>query len=105
VTRGKVTKLNFGAGKDHDVQVELNAKAFDGNSTELSNAWQDSVDNLIAILQKQHARLKLVYVRNGESDALAMARVKAVQQLISDIWVANGGSYQLAITGSVQVAK
>ncbi len=105
VTRGKATKLNFGAGKEHDVRVDLSAKAFEGNGTELSSDWQQSVDRLIAILQQQHSVLKLVYQRGNESEALAIARVKAVQQLVSDVWTADGGTYQLAITGTVEAAK
>ena len=105
VTRGKVTKLNFGAGKEHDVQVDLSAKAFDSNGTELSSDWQQSIERLIALLQQQHSVLKLVYQRGNESEALAVARVKAVQQLISDVWTAEGGTYQLAITGTVEAAK
>ena len=105
VTRGKVTKLNFGAAIDHEVRIDTSAHAFAGDGTDLSAKWQKGIDRLIMLLGRKHSTLKIVYRRGGESEALAQARLDAVQQLIAQQWSDHGGDYSLAISAAVEEGK
>ncbi|MDE2446046.1 MAG: DUF11 domain-containing protein, partial [Alphaproteobacteria bacterium] len=105
VTRGKVVKLNFGATINHDVRVDVTGKAFNPDSLELTDQWIGGIDKLLAVLAKQRSSLKLVYHQGGEMADLAQARVTALSDVISAAWKANGGTYKLVITTSVEEGK
>ena len=105
LTRGKVTEINFGATKVHDVKVDLTGRAFDPGSADLTEKWSLGVDRLVEILRKRRSELTLVYHKRDESDELAQARVAAVASLVQEAFVSAKGGYTLGIKTTVEPGK
>jgi uncharacterized repeat protein (TIGR01451 family) len=105
VTRGKVVKLNFGASILREVRLDVTGKAFDPNSTDLTEKWALGIDRLLDVLSKNRSTLKIVYHRGGESEELAQARVSAVEDTVTLAWKNGNGAYHLVTTTSVEDGK
>ncbi len=105
VTRGKVTLLNFGAAKVHDVKVDLTGKAFDPGTADLTEKWSLGVDKLVKILKSRKGTLLLVYHQGGETGEMAQARLDAVVALVNDAWAGAGNDYPLSIKTSLEEGK
>jgi len=105
LTRGKVTEINFGATRIHDVKVDVTGKAFDPESADLTEKWSLGVDRLVDILRKRRSDLVIVYHQGGESDELAQARVASMANLVKDVFASNNGGYALGIKTSVEQGK
>jgi len=105
VTRGKVVKLNFGATIDHEVRLDITAKAFVGGSLDLSDKWIGGIDKLLGVLANQKSSLKIVYHLKGEDPDLGRARAAAIAETITTAWQADQGKYKLVTTTSVEVGK
>ena len=97
LTRGKVTKLNFGAAITRVVSLDLNNKVFATGGTQLLAKWQAGIGALVATLEKEVSTLRLTYHAGGEGLALANKRIAAVKKLISDEWRRRSGRYELPI--------
>lgn len=105
VTKGKVTKLNFGATIAHDVKLDLSAAAFEKGTSDLKTKWVSGVDKLVNVLRKKHASLKIVYHVKGEAPTLAAERVSAMQDTIIFAWENSSPAYDLNVTTSVEGDK
>jgi hypothetical protein len=105
VTRGKVVKLNFGASILREVRVDVTGKAFDSGTTDLTQKWASGIDQLLDVLSKNRSTLKIVYHRGGEPEALAQARVTAVEDTVNFAWKSSNGAYRLVTTTSVEGGK
>ena len=105
LTRGKVTEINFGATKVHDVKVDLTGGAFDPGSADLTEKWSLGVDRLVDILRKRRSELTLVYHKRDESDELAQARVAAVASLVQEAFASSKGGYALSVKTNVELGK
>ncbi len=101
MTRGKVTKLNFGVAIDRVVRIDLNNAAFVANSAELSRKLRDGIAKLIATLDQEHSVVRLTYYATGGDQKLAQKRLKAVKDLLKRAWKDAGGSYELGIETKV----
>jgi hypothetical protein len=97
LTRGKITKLNFGAAITRVVRVDLKGGAFKKNSAELRPDWASGVDRLVAVLDQEPSTLRLTYYFGREGKSIASRRVSAVERLIRDTWARRRGRYQLPI--------
>ncbi|HWU99195.1 MAG TPA: SdrD B-like domain-containing protein [Oxalicibacterium sp.] len=86
VTRGKMTKLNFGATVHRVVRVELSAAAFDGNGTQLQTAYAAELDKLPAQLQERPSVLRIAYRQGAEPTDLAQKRIDVVSKRIRELW-------------------
>ena len=105
LTRGKMTEINFGVARVHDVKVDLEPVAFDPNSADLTERWSLGIDRLVEILRKRRSDLTLVYHRGGESDDLAHARVAAVAAMVTEAFAAAKGGYELNVKTSVEQGR
>ncbi|SFJ73107.1 DUF7507 domain-containing protein, partial [Jannaschia pohangensis] len=88
ITRGTVTKMNFGATLVDVVGIDLTAEAFAGSAP--SAALRDGLTGLRAQLAGAPVLLRLTYVRRGDSTETARARLDAVEALARDIWRGGG---------------
>lgn len=86
VTRGKMTKLNFGATVHRVVRVELSGAAFEGNGAQLQSSYAAELDKLPAQLQERPSVLRIAYRRGVESNDLAQQRIDAVADRIRELW-------------------
>ena len=104
LTRGKVTKLNFGVGRNHDVQLALTREAFVGNGTDLKPKWQAGIDRLVKLLRQGKGDLTIVY-RCNVSAPIVEDRLNAVSALIDTTWQQEGDNTPLQITTRVECGK
>ncbi len=101
LTKGKVSKLNFGASILRVVRLDLKDEAFEPGSTTLDPKWAAGVDKVIGVLEAEQSVLRLRYLNAGADAALARERAKAVAKLIQQRWKKNGGGYRLEIETTV----
>jgi uncharacterized repeat protein (TIGR01451 family) len=103
LTRGKITKLNFGASKQHDVGLDLTREAF-GAGLDLRPHFVSGVDRLVSLLSQSKSQLTITY-RCGAYAPIADERLVAVEQLIQAKWKKEGGNKPLKITKRVECGK
>jgi len=75
LTRGKLTKLNFGASISRVVRIDLNSKAFVNGSIEPSKAFSNAFGRLIKKLSQEPSVLRLSY-QGGDLEVLMTSRLK-----------------------------
>jgi len=97
LTRGKATKLNFGASGDRVVRLDLESAAFEPNGAGLRPQWDEGINQLITILDQEHSILNLVYQKGDEESSLADERLRAVSRLVKERWQRSDGQYELEI--------
>jgi uncharacterized repeat protein (TIGR01451 family) len=104
LTRGKITKLNFGACKKRDIDLDVTKDAFDPNSLDLKAKWTAGLDRLVALLEQGRGGLTITY-RCGTYAPIADERVSAVADIVQAKWRDAGGTKPLKITTRVECGK
>jgi uncharacterized repeat protein (TIGR01451 family) len=97
LTRGKVSKLNFGATIHRVVRLELSDAAFVPNTDTLLPAWQKQLDALPETLKLRPSVVRLNYQPGSDSPDLVKQRVAAISKQIKGRWTALKGQYTLDI--------
>jgi uncharacterized repeat protein (TIGR01451 family) len=103
LTRGKITKINFGASKRRDVGLDLTKDAF-GQGLDLKPKFATGLDRLVSLLQQGKGQLTLTY-RCGVYAPIADERLDAVEDLLQAKWKQEGGNKPLKITKRVECGK
>jgi hypothetical protein len=98
LTPGTMTRMNFGAGLGDVIDVSLTNAAFPNGQP--SEALRQGVQQLVSQLTGAPSVLKLRYYTNGESRAVARARLDAVEGLLRDAWP-RGARYDLKIERTI----
>ncbi len=87
LTRGKISKLNFGAGIHRVVRLELAGAAFVEGKAELAAGYLQRIDGLIGLLRESPSVLRLAYrLTDGEGEEAAEARLEYVDKLLRERW-------------------
>jgi uncharacterized repeat protein (TIGR01451 family) len=97
LTRGKITKLNFGAAITRVIKLDLNGKVFDEGSVELQEKWTDQLIKLIARMETEPSTLRMSYYMEGDEKSLAAHRLAAMQKRIEDLWSEKSDRYKIMI--------
>jgi uncharacterized repeat protein (TIGR01451 family) len=97
VTRGKVTKINFGASVTRVVKLDVNCAVFNQGSLELKQKWQGGIDELVSQLGREPSVLHINYYGCKEGMAVAHGRIRWVQELVSEKWALRPNRYKLPI--------
>lgn len=97
ITRGKVTRLNFGATIHRVVRLELSDAAFVAGDVQLLADWQKQLDTLPEQLRKGPCVVRLAYQPGKDDAALVAKRQDAIRKQIQDRWHALKGEYTLNI--------
>jgi len=97
LTRGKMSKINFGAARLQKVRMEITDEAFDGSSIRLQDQWASQINDLITQLKARQSILRIVYSSSVENSDLAHRRLKAIEDLIKEKWDKAGHPYELTI--------
>lgn len=90
-----MTKLNFGAAKNRDLELELRRDAFLGDTVDLKDEWLTGVDRLVGLLEQGRGSLNIVY-RCGQFAPVANDRVQVVKDLVAQRWQAGKRSSETA---------
>ncbi len=104
LTRGKVTKLNFGASITRVIRLDLTDKLYQG-AEESSPELQVIVRQLVSILVKEPSTLRLTYYVGSDGSEIASKRLKLVQSLVKRVWKARAGRHELPIEARVVGVK
>ncbi|MEQ1649727.1 MAG: hypothetical protein ABL898_14180, partial [Hyphomicrobiaceae bacterium] len=102
ITKGKMAKINFGASISRVARLDLTEGAFEVGSVRLKSQWLQGLGQVFAALKQDKSVLRIGYRRGAQEDGkLADQRVKAVEALIRERWVQDGGAYPLVIEAEV----
>ncbi len=104
LTRGKITKLNFGATRDRNVELELRRDAFAGAGVDLKDEWLSGVDRLVSLLAQGRGELRIVY-RCSQFAPVVNDRVQVVKDLVEQRWQQTGQSRALKISTRVECGQ
>ena len=96
LTRGKLTKLNFGAALRHVITLDVTDEAFVENSAEFKTEFTHQLDGLMEALEIQETTLKVRY-HSQSSVADVDKRMKRLARKLQDMWKDQGGDYDLNI--------
>ncbi|MEQ1663134.1 MAG: SdrD B-like domain-containing protein [Thiobacillus sp.] len=86
LTRGKLSKLNFGATIHKVVRVDMSDAAFEADKTTLKPSWAKQLDALPAKLKARPSVLRLGYKAGADGEALARERLRATSQMLKSSW-------------------
>jgi uncharacterized repeat protein (TIGR01451 family) len=86
VTRGKMTKMNFGASIHRVVRIDLSDAAFEPGSTSLREAWKTKIADLDKTLHERPTTVRISYRMADEARSLADKRIKSLRAQIRDRW-------------------
>jgi uncharacterized repeat protein (TIGR01451 family) len=105
LTRGKATKLNFGAAITRVVRLDLKNAAFVGGSEKLKPEWRSGIDKLLKVLDAEPSTLRITYALSGEDKGVASKRVMALEKLIASEWKKRRGRYKLPVESRIVGAR
>jgi uncharacterized repeat protein (TIGR01451 family) len=97
LTRGKLTKLNFGAAGTRTVRLDIKDQVFVPGTGKLNANWSAGITKLIAVLEREPSTLQLVYHVGADGRVEAARRIDSLQKLIADRWSEHSGRYRLPI--------
>ncbi|MCC0030385.1 MAG: DUF11 domain-containing protein [Brucellaceae bacterium] len=97
LTRGKVTKLNFGASVSKVVTVNLNDRAFRTGSAQPVAALDRNLERLVEALTQEPSVLRINYYAGSDGRALATRRLRAVRAIIDGKWRARSTGHVLPV--------
>ncbi|MGH1403812.1 MAG: SdrD B-like domain-containing protein [Alphaproteobacteria bacterium] len=86
VTRGKMTKLNFGAAIHRVVRIDMQDNAFIPDEIDLHPQWQEQIMTLPEQLTTGPSVIRIAYQVKNEGEDLARKRLKNIVQILRDEW-------------------
>ena len=98
LTRGKMTKLNFGAAKPRVVTLDLSTQVFMPQSNRLHPNMQPNIAQLLGVLKQNQSILRINYhAVPGEPSGLAQDRLNLVSEHLNYLWEEQSCCYDLII--------
>ncbi len=105
LTRGKMSKINFGASIERVVRIDLRGEAFEAGSPVLKTVYVVGLGKVAPALEAQRGVLRIAYGRAAaESAELAKQRLAAIVARVRDDWTARGDRYRLSIETEIYPA-
>lgn len=97
VTRGKMTKLNFGAAIHRVVRIDMKSDAFISGEINLKLQLQAQILSLPEQLKSEPSIVRISYEAHGEGEGLARNRLKHVVKTLRDAWEDKDCAYEIMI--------
>ncbi|MFK7743276.1 MAG: hypothetical protein AB8H80_23370 [Planctomycetota bacterium] len=98
LTRGKISKANFGIARMRVVRVELSGQAFvAGPSVALKDAMARRLETVVQRLEETPSLLRLAYVQLQEDRAVADKRLEHAAAVLKRAWAKRSGRPPLVI--------
>ena len=101
LTRGQMTKINFGIALQRVVRLDLSNAAFKPVRDELRPEWLPSIDQVVDQLKQGRSVLRISYLGDAETASMVNARIKNVREMIADKWKALNRKNDLAVETEV----
>lgn len=86
LTRGKMTKMNFGATVHRVIRIDVNDAAFEKDGTKLQDEWQKKIEELETQLRERSTVVRIAYRMGADSKKLVDGRIKAIRDMLQKIW-------------------
>lgn len=86
LTRGKMTKMNFGATVHRVVRVDVNDAAFEKDGTKLLDVWQQKIRELETQLRERPTVVRIAYRTGKESKQLVESRIRTIRDMLQSLW-------------------
>jgi uncharacterized repeat protein (TIGR01451 family) len=102
VTRGKLTKLNFGATIHRVIRIEVNDTAYEPGTLQLRTEWRDRIARLPQTLRERPSIVRVAYA-SGADDKLAARRRNALINQIRSQWEALHCCYPLQVEADKEI--
>ena len=97
LTRGKMSKANFGTAVQRVVTLDLADDAFVPGETRMRLPMADNIAQLVSVLKQERSTLRVNYHDYEGLGPLAADRLEAVEGLLHRTWEQEGCCYELAI--------
>jgi uncharacterized repeat protein (TIGR01451 family) len=97
LTRGKMSKLNFGATISRVIRLDLTDTVFTAGGLSVSPKLKSAVGKLVGILDEEQSTVRLQYHVGAEGKAIASRRLKLIEDYIASQWQQQSGRYKLPI--------
>jgi hypothetical protein len=98
LTRGKMSKINFGASIERVVRIDLRGEAFEPGTSALKAAYTGGLGRVAPALETERGVLRIAYGRAAaESPELAKQRLASIVARIRGDWKSRGERYRLSI--------
>lgn len=105
LTRGKMSRINFGAAIERVVRIDLRAEAFEANSTVLKAAYAGGLEKVLPALEAGRGVLRIAYGQSAaEGTELSRQRLAAIVTRVREEWRARGDRHRLSIETEVYPA-
>lgn len=95
LTRGKMSKLNFGATVHQVVRLDVTDAAFDGD--QLKPEWQAQFEALPDLLKDRPSVLRLAYKVSADGRDIAGKRLKSIASQLRSLWEGKACCHHLQI--------
>ena len=106
LTRGKITKLDFGASISRIMKIQLNKNAFVPGQAELLEKWQAKIDTILNALLQEPSTLRVIYFAGSAEDpGLARARLNTFQTMVAKRWGEGPSLYKLPIETQIMKSQ
>ena len=86
LTRGKMTKMNFGATVHRVLRVDVNDAAFEKDSAKLHDQWEQKIRNLEKQLKERPTVVRIAYRMGTEAKKLVDDRIRAIREMLKSVW-------------------
>jgi hypothetical protein len=97
LTRGKLSKVNFGATISRVIRLDLTDTVFTAGGLSVSPKLKAAVGKLMGILDEEQSTVRLQYHIGREGKAIASRRLKLIEDYIASAWQQQSGRYKLPI--------
>ncbi len=97
LTRGKLSKVNFGATISRVIRLDLTDTVFTAGGLSVSPKLKAAVGKLVGILDEEQSTVRLQYHIGAEGKAIAGRRLKLIEDYIAAQWAHQSGRYKLPI--------
>lgn len=86
LTRGKMGKINFGATIHRVVRLDISDAAFESVKPTLRPEWREAINEVVSQLKEGPSVLRLSYLGDAETNAMAKGRIEHVRKILLDQW-------------------
>ena len=106
LTRGKITKLDFGASISRVMKIQLSKNAFVSGQADLLEKWQAKIDTILNALAAEPSTLRVIYFAAPDEDpGLARARLNTFQSMVAQRWGEGPSLYKLPIETQIMKSQ
>lgn len=97
LTRGKMGKINFGATIHRVVRLDISDAAFESVKSTLRPEWREAINEVVNQLKEGPSVLRLSYLGDAESNAMAKGRIENVRKILLAQWQKLDLDFELSI--------